>query len=153
MKSKVPISESEYHNRGFHSSVKILEMESARKLWRKHIDAKAKHFFEIEFGSWLDSGRSLIYDNWVKNFNEGDAIPLQNKLLQLDWCKDDTIYYIWDSTAAFETKWSEFIQNWMVYLEFEDDCPIIYNSNKNRTYRALVFSPRGMLFAHKKKLH
>ncbi len=148
MKSKVPISESDVSHYDFGSDTYYLSQETALDFWKKNIHPEARHYFEIPFGTWLDSRSHLIHNNWISCYNNDEPQPIVDALVSMTWLKSDIVYFIWQNNGIIETNWGEFVKQWMVYMEYFDECPIVYNISKNGEPKAIVFTPRGLIRAY-----
>ncbi|GAB5417915.1 MAG: hypothetical protein Crog4KO_23370 [Crocinitomicaceae bacterium] len=147
MKSKVPISESDVSHYDFGSDTYYLSQETALDFWKKNIHKTARHRFEIPFGTWLDTESETIHKNWASYYNSDDSKPIEDALTKVQWDRNDIVYFIWQNNGIIETSWKEFVKHWMVYMAYFDDCPIIYNISNESRFKAIEFTPRGLILA------
>lgn len=117
------------------------ENESIMKWWQL-IDENSSSYFDLNDNNWIISSKKIKVGLWMDPFNSNTPKDIE-MLLQnsFKWDLDSQVFFCINRTCILEATWKGFTKNWIMFLQLEDDCPIILNpSNKNS---ALIVSPVG----------
>lgn len=120
----------------------LLSKEESNKVWSKYIDVKASSYYKLDDNNWVIRSNRQIIGKWIEDFNQ-DRIENVGSILNESffWKDDDIVWFCISKALIIETSWHKFKKKWINFIQCEDDCPIIINSNIKRC--ALIFSPIG----------
>ncbi len=127
----------------------LLDEESASFFWKKHVTKSGTHFFDNQFyHPILSEGKRSSIGRWIEDYNN-DRSERVEKLLksEFSWQEQNSVYFCISKTYILQTSWFEFTSNWMQFLEFESDSPILLNLEKENDI--ISFSALGLIFKHK----
>lgn len=124
------------------NEIYLLSKDLSRNIWTQNIDNKAICYFKIPDDNWLVTSNSIVLGNWIDDYNCDYSVKVHNLLCDsFEWNNKDVVWFCINIEIVIESSWLDFKKYWLSFLECEDDCPIVINSNNKKG--ALIFTPLG----------
>lgn len=124
------------------NDIYLLSKDLSKNIWTQNIDFKANCYFNISDDNWLVTSNSMVLGNWIEDYNCDYSVNIHNLLCDsFEWNNKDVVWFCINIEIVIESSWLDFKKYWLSFLECEDDCPIVINSNNKKG--ALIFTPIG----------
>jgi len=105
--------------------IRVLSERSANAVWKATF-GDANHKAAIGEDHWTSLRLWTSDGEWLTHYNKADSEPVETQLRQLlDWADDLVVIFLKGPCDCAVTDWRTFIDNWMTFLEYDDDGPFL----------------------------
>ena len=110
----------------------LLDRDESYEKWKKYLGTTNASYFKLEDNHWLVNTNPTFSERWIDDFNNETINSVKAYLdMEVSWEDQSMVYFCISKYLIIETTWSFFKNNWMNFIECEDDCPIVYNEKTN----------------------